>query len=773
MTDNTEAFHGALVFPVNDDTPPLIRHDINAMQSLVDEGFGQELATLAHGCPLDRPTGESYETPAETLFGVSRVKAREANRTSSNDHVASLALQGGEIAYSSTVDIQRKRSAGDVLSKRSFTEGSALTRWLLSTPKALRTFRAQNMYSDMGKTEEVLAWANTIDELKGSNDHDVIVATLIQPEHEAARRRFMPSFDTLEPDQQKSIRAMIGCNFHLPQLNNGQSITRNLEKFYELTQEEKRILLAQEVFDIAGAQGDTVANGTGTITESMYRRLRGQIKILLSEDNAHLPPAERAQDDYNQILAFHAKRFDFRDERFRFDLENPNDPLPRTMVRFGTMFRDLSNEQIREIPDIFDKTLEEVTKAHIVDFMCATGYESEGQGAIMSTYSSTAAALLLKKCMGSGNTFKSAMKTTMQFIARLNSAARRTIDITDAPVTNVVARDLVAIAEKDWTQLVRHEIVARRTGPGQAHFALKYQPTVTKDRDSRVASIASPHDLHLPTSGGWWFAGGGGGDIYTDAFLARDVFGQEDPTLFSVWGEPHRIVNAAPIGRSGRIFEASAETRITGTRSMEHLVAARGLKVMIVCLDKGVKGNHLVDDFRRIADHLPESPSHVALVDTGGDILAPSTLTSSSPDRDHLSFEALRDLHAQLGNIPAKLLVALPGADAPESMDSIAQRAEARVLDLAPYGQTFVDLVQQDGLMTNHPLLYSRMIQSLYYALHPRTLAKQDYREHPLLLPVDQALKRKRARPAFTPITPQMRELHIYELEKTAQMLGI
>ena len=153
----------------------------------------------------------------------------------------------------------------------------------------------------------------------------------------------------------------------------------------------------------------------------MYQRLRGQIKILLSEDNAHLPPAERAQDDYNQILAFHNKRFDFKSE-FKFDLENPNDPLPRAMARFGTMFRDLSTDQIREIPAIFSETLNEVTKAHIVDFMCATGYEPEGLRASGDEHVFlTAAARLLKECMKSGNTFKSAMKTTMQFIARLKS----------------------------------------------------------------------------------------------------------------------------------------------------------------------------------------------------------------------------------------------------------------------------------------------------------------------------------------------------------------
>ena len=160
MTDNPEAFHGALVFPIPDSEPPLLRHDIDAMQALVDEGFGQERSGDAGQRLFSRPAnGRILWNSRRNPVRRKQDKGQGSQPDSSNHHVASLFLQGGEIAYNSTVDIQRKRSPGDVLSRRSFTEGNALTRRLLSTSKALRTFRSENMYSDMGKTDEVIAWA--------------------------------------------------------------------------------------------------------------------------------------------------------------------------------------------------------------------------------------------------------------------------------------------------------------------------------------------------------------------------------------------------------------------------------------------------------------------------------------------------------------------------------------------------------------------------------------------------------------------------------------
>ena len=177
-----------------------------------------------------------------------------------------------------------------------------------------------------------------------------------------------------------------------------------------------------------------------------------------------------------------------------------------------------------------------------------------------------------------------------------------------------------------------------------------------------MSSIASPEDVLLPTSGGCWYAGGGGGDIYTTAFLARNVFGQENPTLISVWGEPHKILTlpqsaiAAAFSkpRSRDAHDWHKEHGTSGSRA--------GLKVIIVCLNRSIKGNHLVDDFRRDSQN-PSTGEPVAcgLGRHRWGCAGPLDLGITHPDRDHLSFEAVYNMHAQLGNIPAKLLVALPG----------------------------------------------------------------------------------------------------------------
>lgn len=764
MSRHPEAFAAAKL-DWEENPLPLMRHDPAAMQELIDR-FPEEMNTLALGCSLDRPTGERQDPPASIIYGISRDEGKEVNRTSANNHLANIALAGGEVSYRSFVDIQRKRSPDTVLTRRSFNELHALLKFLFADPKDVETFRSLNMYADMGKSDALIAWATTVDELRGSTDHDKIIATLLQPEHETAQRQFVPSFERLDSEQQTIVRNILSCPFRFPQLNNGQALPKDLEAFYQLTLKEQRLLIAQEFFDIAGSEGDTITNGTDTIDEPTYRRLRGTIAILLSAKTEHLPAAERAQDSFDRVLAFRDERFGFG-----FDLEDPGDSLPRGFVRLGMMFRDLSVEHIVRIPHLFRTKLNSITQAHLVDFLNATGYEPEG-GAIKSMYSSTAASRLLKGAIESGNTFDDAMVVTLQFLARLNAGARRNIDMTDTVVTNVVARDLVLAASNRWWDLLRHEIVAKKVGRGQAHFLLKRQPTLSV-RARGIDTFEHPTQLALPTHNGLWIGGGGGSDIYTTAFLAQSVFAQENPTLVSVWGTPSRIRNARPLGNTGRIFQVNPETVIDRTRHFEHLVAARGLRTILVCLECTQEGRRqLQEDLQHIADSLHETPTHINLVDTGGDILEASSLHAQRPERDHISLEAALYLHKQgidIGNV----MIAAPGVDAPDTMDQIAQHTGVAIYDLSPHAEAFYRQAQKDDVLTDNPARYSRMLQSLWYALHPRTIANRSYVAQPLLLPLEQAMRRKNARPAFATITEQMHHLHIYNLARLATTLGI
>lgn len=770
MEHSPESFR--IPVPPQAETAPsekLLVHDAASFERYL-AGFGTEMRILSRGCGLDRPTGEQQIPPAEEVLNVSSKNAIEPNRSSANNYLAELVLQGDERAYNSFVDIQRQKNLLDILSKETFDEEHRAMQELFASPEDFLLFQAVNAYSDLGKADELIAWAQEIDDLKGCEDHDRIVEVVLQPEHTAARQRFMPSFDgLLTPEQQESARRILSCGLHLAQLNNGQAIPKNLEGFYTLTPKEKRILFTQAIFDIGGAQGDTIKNGTQTLTETMYRRLKGQIDILLSDVSAHLPPAQRAQNDYGRILAFH-------NQNLGLGLDPANNPIDRALVRTAMMFRDISSKDLQKLPDIFTTRLGEVTQALVVDFMNATGYEQEGQGALMSMYSSTAAAKLYSQYRRAGNSHEAAMAVALQFIARLNSAVRQYIDITDTPMTNVVARNLVQVAQSsDWANLLRQEIVAEKTGIGYARVRLKRQPTLVRGRP-HINYLATPDDAQLSREGGLWIAGGGGGDSWTTAFLTKHVFNQADPTVVSVWGEPENIQNADPIGEAGRIFKVKRETVIRDTRHMEPLLAARGIATFLICLERRPDGtNNLIEDFRWFADYLDDKgrrPSHIALVDTGGDVLAPSSLTAKRPERDHLSLQAARHLQHVL-RITGNLMVAAPGVDAPDTMNDVAEQTGVSIIDLAPYGQRFIELANEDTIMTANPARYSRMLQSLYYALHPQTQEGQFYGNQPLLLPTSQALRRVAARPAFNVVTPQMSELHVYDLARVAAATGV
>ncbi len=740
---------------------PVRRHDAEFMRALADD-FGREIYNLAQGSALDRPTGEKQDVPASEVFGVSRERGKEANRTSANEYLHSLAIDGD---YSSFTSIQHQKNPNNVLTLETFTWLSEWTRSLCATPEARREWRARNMYSDYGKAKPVVQWARRTLKNTASMDHDDIIPVLFRPEHEAARKKLAPSFDKLPPMTQERVVRGLECKFHLPQLNNGQALPKHLESFYELEPIEREMLLNQEVFDVGGAQGDTITNGTATLNESMTRRLRGTIGILLSSRHAHLPPAERAPAVYEEVLKFHSRRWNLG-----YDTETKN-PKARAMTRIGMMFRDLTDGQIAQIPDIFDTHLGEITQEHILDFANATGYEEEG-GAVWSMYSSTLAARFLRDTMKSGVLFEQAMAGSLRLLARINEAARQDIDVTDAPMTNVVARDLMESIEKDWRQFLTRPFKAEKFSPGQARVYLGNIPALVSERDSRVTNLGHLGDLQIPPENGYWIAAGGGGDAYATAYAAT-LMHQEEPIILDPWGEPDRMRNAIPVGDTGRIFMATPETKLEGMRYTEDLLAARGMRVFMVCLQRQPDGkSNLYDDFQRVFEYTDIDPSYVGVVDTGGDILEYSTLKDRRPSRDHLSLVAAARIVTDLGSVASNTFILAGGVDAPDYAHKIVEATNEplmhRLSDME--ARLFQMWLENDGLPSADPARYSRMINTLYYATHPRVIEDENqYAVQPLLLPVSQALARKRARPATVAMHHQMSSLLILD---TVQLAG-
>src|SRR5688500_12756012 len=98
MREHPESFAGADILSAAQSEAvreaPVRRHDADFMRSFIADGFGKEAYSLAQGGALDRPTGEKQDVPASEVFGVSRERGKEANRTSANEYLRDLAIDG-------------------------------------------------------------------------------------------------------------------------------------------------------------------------------------------------------------------------------------------------------------------------------------------------------------------------------------------------------------------------------------------------------------------------------------------------------------------------------------------------------------------------------------------------------------------------------------------------------------------------------------------------------------------------------------------------------
>jgi hypothetical protein len=127
---------------------------------------------------------------------------------------------------------------------------------------------------DIGKNDEVRAAVGAGPEV----DHDEVYARLVTgPEHVAARRTFIPSFDLL-PEGGKGQRLLMGAaalRSNYPQTLQGEAPGATLEDIHNVIDPQVRdIDILKAKFDIFGAAGHVDSEVSLTATSSTFRRMR-------------------------------------------------------------------------------------------------------------------------------------------------------------------------------------------------------------------------------------------------------------------------------------------------------------------------------------------------------------------------------------------------------------------------------------------------------------------------------------------------------------------
>lgn len=724
----------------------------------LNERFATEVQLLRKLNPVqNRPYEKQQRTIGERVFNLDDPsEVMEYNRSCMNvwlfDMVRDAQTEDElKTAYEAFVDCQRKSprlTEDEVLPYEYFLTLKQLVDEAVP-PELREAFRAGLMYGDLGKSFEMQEYARTVFG-KAHVNHDRTLTTILQ-DHRATRQ-FMPSFFGLDEQGQQMILAMQFSGFHLGQYQKLESLPAELEPFVELPPTAQDFIMLNGLFDIAGAQGDRVQNGSMTLTKSTFEA------FMLARDSFRDFPESIQQATPKTKALFAARTYlESRNSEFGFDISTPEG---EALARFVSQVRVFKPNEIKLAESVFSNHLSPETQVLFRDLLTMTGYEPDGS--VWFEYGPATARNVFLKLKAAGlaqisreihggalnpqdapergkQILVDALMHSMTTLARLRSSARKLLE--PGKIRAITASAVAHIAENDPARILTERIVVNPVGEeeGVATLEPMPRPAIAEQLDN-LAFLRSPegHTLYVGV--------GGGSDCDFARTVARDLVADKNAPVTSFPGvDAQHIHNAIQL--SQRIFIAQENTYFTGprSRSFERFAAQHGPCYIIAGAGQAAFAG-LDQAFLEIAgdisDRTGRPVSQIVTVDSGGDIFKP---TPSASGRDQASLAAVAQLEAQLGIAKSHSVVLIPGTDIDASLEHYTAKLPVAGLHLGPYVDTILSHYEQRGWPSPHAAEYSQMIETAYRAFRTH----QEGGIHgvePLSLPASQML----TRPAFT-----------------------
>lgn len=225
-----------------------------------------------------------------TPWGVDTIH-KEYKRTLCSIYLLNYVLEGNYEAFS------KCQKAGRITLK-SFNEIRGYVKSVLQTQEdeeAMRTFLVIN---DLGKVGD---FVKKIQETTGfeSVDHDMIMYEGLKMHPE-----YSPTFNRLDQKYKNLILEGLKTNFNMGQYIQCECLPANLLPLLEITDEAFDFYMIHVLFDIGGAAGHVVSDGTIIINELYWKKFSYALDIL-SDYIKGICDAEDAYDAYiektNQI----------------------------------------------------------------------------------------------------------------------------------------------------------------------------------------------------------------------------------------------------------------------------------------------------------------------------------------------------------------------------------------------------------------------------------------------------------------------------------------
>lgn len=622
------------------------------------------LAVLSRHEEMGWLTGDVESTPEKSVSGTQATLAEEIypnkakteliefDRTAVGILALHWVLKGD---YKSFTDCQ----AGPTkLTQESFAALKAYTHAVLQTDADFDAMETFMVINDLGKITEVV---ETVAKRTGLRDvdHDKVLLVGLENHPDIS-----PSFERLSPHHQKLILNGLRTKFNIGQFIQGENVPASLEGLVGIDSESLQFYLLHTLYDIAGAAGQSVQNGSLIMNEPTYQNFQMAIASLEASNEKH-----SIYDAYDMYITQKGKTFGL-------DATVPTD---RAVIRLCCMLRVSDPNRAQEVLATFNN-LPTNTRAILESDLNISGVDDAV--ATLIYYAPAILANIQKNYAenGSNSVPNKDIIDGFGVLARVFQEARIEKKHKDGNgVFTVMAASLAKAASEDPELLQRQNIRLNILG-GDAETALKEIAAVDTAKFDALDSLAEiPGHRIVP------IGIGGGSDCVQASMLGQLLkqSGKECPAIISIRtqntgsqgngslvGEP-RMVEGHGGEISPGVYKILPQT--TGTGRFLESIPSEEFPVYLIVEQPGVDLSGQIDSVLATVGEIDT----VIGVDTGGDALY-STVghdeSLATPDQDLRSLEAIAKLASKVRKLSCEIAV---GIDTPQDGEEVLRNAGA------------------------------------------------------------------------------------------------
>jgi hypothetical protein len=507
----------------------------------------------------------------------------------------------------------------------------------------------------MGKSSGLISGiASDLNKTLGAEDvdHDVVLVQGLQAAPEQS-----PSFLELRGKDRGTLLTGLQARFNIGQFIQGENVPASLEGLHGTDKRGLDFYLLHALYDIAGAAGQFVQNGSAVMTEPTYQGFKlanGSINELLQ--------GKSMTEVYDLFL----------EQKMGPCGLDISQPQQRAVARLACMLRYSNQQEVAEMQDAF-ASLHPNIQAILEQELNRSGVD-DGFATILY-YSPAVLANTLKSFQGDK---KQALILGFTTLAQVYQEAR--ISLKKRPgngVFTVMSKDLATLASQDPTKLQTSKFGIKKIGEN-AEVSIGEYATVDSAKFPQMDDLSEIPGDKIAVVGM-----GGGSDGCQAAILGKllEKNGKNIPAVISVrtdkpssqskggsTAEKRTVENYRREIIPGKVYEVSQDTTGSG-RFLENLSAKDVPMYLVIDHLDGT----LQHDIQAVIDAIGGVDTVVG-VDTGGDALTSlggQDIANATPDQDIRVLKAIEALPIE-NRLSCEMAI---GVDSPD--DGEAKMIEA------------------------------------------------------------------------------------------------